>query len=98
MNDFKNRLTTAIECPLDADAEIFQYWSDKQLDSGMVAEAVNNSGVTVLFRLDVDDDAEFCQFSWQELEQDLSEWRALGDKSSAGSSLEAAVADGDRQR
>lgn len=95
LNNIMHRLTDAIECPLDADTEILRFWNDKRLDSGVVAEAVNNSGIAVLFRLDGDADAEFCQLSWEELEQGLSEWQALGDQL-ATERLSRAVADEDR--
>lgn len=46
----------------------------------MIAETVNSDGLAVMFRIDADIDAEFCQLSWEELEQELSEWRALDDQ------------------
>lgn len=80
MYDLKQRLTDAIERRPDADTEIFQFWSDKRLEYNVIAETVNSDGVAVMFRIDADIDAEFWQLSWEELEQGLSEWRALDDK------------------
>lgn len=78
MSDFKTRLIAAVECHPDADEELVQYWLDKRLDFNVIAQAVNRGGIALLFRVSADCDAEFCELSWEELEADLPEWRALG--------------------
>lgn len=80
MYDLKQRLADAIEGQPDADTDILQFWSDKRLDHGVIAEAVNSDGIAVMFRVDADIDAEFCQLSWEELEQELSERQAFDDQ------------------
>lgn len=91
MYGLKQRLADAIEGQPDADAELLQFWSDKRLDHGVIAETVNSYGVAVMFRIDADIDAEFCQLSWEELEQELSEWQALDDQIATEVRLPAAA-------
>lgn len=81
MSDFRTRLMAAIELRPDANEELVQYWNDRRLDFDAIAHAVNTDGVALLFRVSDNCDAEFCELSWDELEADLPEWRALGDPS-----------------